>query len=149
MLIPVGKSAYLCYVATRDGIMADQAKTEKIMSYPVPGDVATVHKFLGLASYYCRFAPDFAKAVAPLHILLKEDANFHWTEWWQESFDHLKKLLVTALHLSLAYPQFQSEHPFILESDVSTEGLCAALAQAAVRWEGPSNCLCFKESEPS
>ena len=36
-------------------------------------------------------------------------------------------MLVTAP--VLAYPQFQSEHPFILETDASTEGLGAILAQ--------------------
>ena len=107
--------------------MPDQAKTEKILSYPVPVDVARVRQFLGLASYYRRFVPGFAKAAAPLHALLKKDVNFHWTEQCQESFDHLKELLVTAP--VLAYPQFQSEHPFILETDASTEGLGAVLTQ--------------------
>ena len=107
--------------------MHDQVKTEKILSYPVPVDVARLRQFLGLASYYRRFVPGFAKAAAPLHALLKKGANFHWTEQYQESFDYLKKLLVTAL--VLAYPQFQSEHSFIFETDASTEGLGVVLAQ--------------------
>ena len=51
--------------------MPDQAKTEKILSYPVPVDVARVRQFLGLASYYRHFVPGFAKAAVPLHALLK------------------------------------------------------------------------------
>ena len=121
------KVPYLGYIVTRDGIMPDQAKTEKILSYPVPVDVTRVRQFLGLASYYRRSVPGFAKAAAPLHAWLKKDATFYWTEQCQESFDCLKKLLVTAP--VLAYPQFQSEHPFILETDASTEGLGAVLAQ--------------------
>ena len=121
------KVPYLGYIVTREGIVPDQAKTEKILSYPVPVDVARVRQFLGLASYYRHFVPGFAKAAAPLHALLKKDANFHWTQQCQESFDHLKELLVTPP--VLAYPQFQSEHPFILETDASTEGLGAVLAQ--------------------
>ena len=109
--------------------MPDQAKTEKILSYPVPVDVTRVRQFLGLASYYRRFVPGFAKAAAPLHALLKKDAKFYWTEHSQESFDCLKKLLVTTVTPVLAYPQFQSEHPFILETDANTEGLGAVLAQ--------------------
>ena len=90
----------------------------------------------------------------PLYALLKKDAKFYWTEKCQESFDCLKKLLVTAP--VLAYPQFQSLHPFILETDASTEGLGAVatpaldgVSSAAVGWEGPPNCLCLEESEPS
>ena len=119
------KVPYLGYIVTRDGIMPDQAKTEKILSYPVPVDVTRVRQFLGLASYYRRFVPGFAKAAAPLHALLKKDAKFYWTEHSQESFDCLKKLLVTTVTPILAYPQFQSEHPFILKTDANTEGLGA------------------------
>ena len=126
---------------------------EKILSYPVPVDVARVCQFLGLASYYHCFVPGFAKAAVPLYALLKKDAKFYWTEKCQESFDCLKKLLVTAP--TLAYPQFQSLHPFILETDASTEGLGAVatpaldgVSSAAVGWEGLPNCLCLKESEP-
>ena len=82
--------------------MTDQAKTEKILSYPVPVEVARVRQLLGLASYYCCFVPGFAKAAVPFHALMKKDAKFYWTEQCQESFDCLKKLLVTAP--ILAYP---------------------------------------------
>ena len=45
----------------------------------------------------------------------------------KDAKDHLTKLLVTAP--ILAYPQFQSEYPFIFETDASAEVLGVVLAQ--------------------
>ena len=118
---------YLGYVVTKQGIRPDVAKTEKVRDYPVPTSVTQVRQFLGFASYYRRFVPDFSKIASPLHSLLKKDAVFQWTADCDTAFVKLKTLLVSAPVLS--YPQFQSEHPFILETDASGEGLGTVLAQ--------------------
>ena len=117
---------YLSHIVTRRGIKPDPTKTEK-MNYPVPADVSQVRQFLGLASYYRRFVPDFARIASPLHSLLKKDAVFSWAPESHNAFVHLKNLLVSAP--VLAYPRFYSAHPFILETDTSTKGLGAVLAQ--------------------
>ena len=118
---------YLGHVVTRSGIKPDPSKTEKMRNYPPPTDVSEVRQFLGLASYYRRFVPQFASIASPLHSLLKKDAVFSWTSECQKAFDRLKNLLVSAP--VLAYPQFQSKYPFILETDASKKGLGAVLAQ--------------------
>ena len=118
---------YLGHVVTRHGIHPDPTKTEKMRKYPVPLDVSQTRQFLGLASYYRRFVPEFSKIASPLHSLLKQDAVFCWTTECQQAFDQLKRLLVNAP--VLAYPQFQSGHPFIVETDASLKGLGAVLAQ--------------------
>ena len=60
---------YLSHIVTRKGIKPDPTKTK--MNYPVPADVSQVRQFLGLASYYRRFVPDFTRIASPLHSLLK------------------------------------------------------------------------------
>ena len=118
---------YLGHVVTRNGIKLDPAKTEKIQNYPVPRDVSQLRQLLGLASYYRRFVPEFAKIASPLHSLLKKDAVFEWTPECECAVGRLKEALTQAP--VLAYPRFDSKHPFVLETDASPKGLGAVLAQ--------------------
>ena len=118
---------YLGHVVTKQGIRPDPGKVITVKEYPVPIDATQVRQFLGLTSYYRRFVPDFSKIAAPLHCLLKKDALFQWTNECQEAFERLKSSIVTSP--VLAYPQFKSEHPFIVETDASARGLGAVLAQ--------------------
>ena len=82
-------------------------------------------EFLGLAGYYWRFVPNFAKVAAPLHALTRQDVLFVWTEKCKESFEKLKMLLTSPPVLT--YPDFN--HPFVLHTDASTHGLGAVLEQ--------------------
>ena len=118
---------YLGHVVTRNGIKLDPAKTEKIQNYPVPRDVSHLRQLLGLASYYRRFVPEFAKIASPLQSLLKKDAVFEWTPECECAVGRLKEALTQAP--VLAYPRFDSKHPFVLETDASAKGLGAVLAQ--------------------
>ena len=118
---------YLGHLISREGIAPDPAKTQKVREFPVPTDIAKVRQFVGLASYYRRFMPGYARIANPLHALTKKEVNFHWTVECQAAFDHLKELPVTSP--VLAYPQFGLGKEFVLETDASLEGLGAVLSQ--------------------
>ena len=118
---------YLGHIISRDRISPDPAKTDKIRRYSEPTDETKLKQFLGLASYYQRFIPGFAKIASPLHALTKKGVPFQWTWECQLAFDRLKELLCSAP--VLAYPQFGGNHHFILEADASLAGLGAVLAQ--------------------
>lgn len=81
--------------------------------------------FLGLASYYRRFILGFFKIAAPLFNLTHKDGEFVWDGQCQDTFNHLKDLLVTAP--LLVYPDFTKN--FVLETDASGSGLGAMLVQ--------------------
>ena len=116
---------YLGYVISRDGLSTDPRKIRAVREFPTPQDVKTLRSFLGLASYYRRFVPNFSTVARPLHALTRKGVQFDWTESCQLAFERLKELLTTSPVLVL--PDF--ERDFLLETDASGQGLGAVLAQ--------------------
>ena len=53
--------------------------------------VKDVQKFLGLANYYHQFIEGFAMVARPLHVTVKKDKKWEWTEKQEEAFKELKK----------------------------------------------------------
>ena len=128
-----------------EGISANPEKVEKVWDWSIPTNAKEVHSFLGLASYYWRFIPTFAKIAQCLHELVGPTSNKHKkakgqkkgklaasTECTnqrnlngcpkhQQAFDALKEALVTAPVLGC--PDFNRE--FMLESNASLQGLGA------------------------
>ena len=115
---------YLGHIVSESGIETDPVKVERVCEWPVPENVTEVKSFLGLASYYQCFVPNFTQVARPLH---KEETNvdFTWTPECQSSFQKLKTLLPTAP--VLAYPGFMAE--FVLDTDASDHGIGAVLSQ--------------------
>ena len=62
----------LGHVISTDGICPDSAKTKQVRDYPYPTDATKVRQFVGLASFYRRFIPNFTRIAAPLHSLTKK-----------------------------------------------------------------------------
>ena len=116
---------YLGHVITSRGLSPNPARIAAIQHLPAPTDLKRLRQFLGLASYYRRFIPNFAKIAAPLHALTKKLAPFEWTGDCQEAFDQLRKRLMEAP--VLAYPNFEAD--FVLETDASIEGVGGVLVQ--------------------
>ena len=132
---------FLGHVLSAKGVSPNPEKVEKVKNWPIPKNPKEVHSFVGLASYYRRFIPNFAKWSGPLHGLIvpasfkqkirkgemkkSELPEFKWTDKCQEGFDQLKKALTEAP--VLAYPDYK--RPFILETDASLKGLGAVLSQ--------------------
>lgn len=108
---------FLGYVVSPAGIEPDPAKTDKVNEFPTPTDATSVRRFLGLASYYRRFVPNFSVIAAPLNQLTKKNAQFEWTEDCEISFERLKSALMSAP--VLVYPRFGPGNTFILETDAS------------------------------
>ena len=140
---------FIGHILSADGISPNPEKVAKIKDWSTPKTPKEVHLFVGLASYYRRFIPNFAKWAGPLHALIipasfkqkirkgemkKSDLpEFQWTPACQEGFDQLKKALTEAP--VLAYPDYSK--PFILETDASVKGLGAVLSQ-----KGDDNEIC-------
>ena len=116
---------YLGHIVSATGVRTDPKKLKAVNKFPAPTNVKTLRSFVGLASYYRRFIPNFSKIAGPLHSLTRKDVEFLWTPPCQSAFERLKQLLISAP--LLAFPRF--ERPFLLETDASGAGLGAVLAQ--------------------
>ena len=116
---------YLNYRVSENGISADPAKVQAMNAFPRPKDLKHVRSFLGLASYYRRFIPQFSKVASPLYALTRKDAPFVWADVCEIAFTELKCLLTNAP--VLAFSDFTRE--FHLETNASGLGLGAVLSQ--------------------
>ena len=66
------KLYYLGHVISKDGVEADQRKTEKINNLQPPKDAKGIKSLLGLTNYYKKFIQGYSKTCAPLFELLKK-----------------------------------------------------------------------------
>ena len=133
--------SFLGHILSAKGISPNPKKVDKVQDWPIPKTSKEVYSFIGLASYYRRFIPNFAKWSKPLNALIVPPAHqtkvhcgemkkseltkFVWSKECQEGFDALKHALTTAP--VLAYPDYTQ--PFILETGASLKGLGAVLSQ--------------------
>jgi hypothetical protein len=113
---------------TENGVLPDPRKVTAIENYPRPTDVKQLKNYLGMASYYRKFIPNFSRIAAPLHALLKANTPFEWDMAQEVAFQKLKEKLV--LKPILQYPDFTRE--FVLTTDASNEGLGAILSQGEI-----------------
>ena len=120
------KVAFLGHEVSEHGIATDPAKIQAVKDWPQPKSTTEVRQFVGLASYYRKFIPNFATICKPLHKLTEKDTKFIWNDQCQTALDTIKHLLPTAPILS--YPLLQGQ-PFLLDCDASNVGVGAVLSQ--------------------
>ena len=71
----------------------DPAKVQAVQDWKIPTNVTEVRSFLGLAGYYRRFIPQFARIAAPLTNLARKNIPFTWSLREGEAFIALKDVL--------------------------------------------------------
>ena len=81
---------YLGFQVTPKGLEATKLLVRAVEGFPVPTLLKEQLQFLGLASHYRRFIPQFAQVAHPLHYLERKDVPFHWDTECQAAFDNLK-----------------------------------------------------------
>ena len=116
---------YLGHVVSDKGLSPDLAKVQAVSNWKVPTNVSKVRSFLGLAGYYHKFIPDFARIPAPLTNLTRKHTPFTWSLREGEAFRALKTALQIAPVLQLADPT----RPYIVTTDASDFAMGAVLSQ--------------------
>ncbi|CAG2229314.1 Retrovirus-related Pol polyprotein from transposon 17.6,Retrovirus-related Pol polyprotein from transposon 412,Retrovirus-related Pol polyprotein from transposon 297 [Mytilus edulis] len=110
---------FLGHKVSHEGKSTDDEKIKAVQDWPTPKNVKDVRSFIGLCSYYRRFVENFSTIAKPLHQLTEKCKKFEWTEACNCSFEHLKKLLISAP--ILGYPI--NDGGFILDTDASNVGM--------------------------
>jgi hypothetical protein len=85
---------FLGHIISNGGISVDPTKVE-IIVWSIPTRVTEIQSFLGLAGYYHRFIEGFSKIAKHMTSLLEKGREFKWDEKCQDSFDQLKKRLMS------------------------------------------------------
>ena len=98
----------------------------------MPEDESQLKAFLGTASYYRQFVPNYAAIVA-LHSASQKGERFRWTVQCEEAFASIKWKLTNAPILAF----HQLDEPFILDTDASDKGFWAVLSHA----QGGKECV--------
>lgn len=127
---------YLGYVVDRQGLRPDSDKVEAIVRIPPPQNVGEIRRFIGTASWYRRFVPNFSSTIAPLTNLTKKSVKWSWTPDCDRAFKAIKEALISAPILTC--PDFS--RPFVLQTDASSFGLGACLTQT---FEEGEKVICF------
>lgn len=113
------------HVISTAGIEVDEEKISVIKAWPTPSNITELRSFLTHCGYYQRFIADYADITAPLGKLDKQNVQFVRNEECSSAFNALKSALSSTS--VLAYPCY--ELPFLLDVDVSENGLGATLSQ--------------------
>jgi hypothetical protein len=116
---------FLGHVISAGRVSVDPSKIISILERKAPTNPTEVRAFLGLAGYYRKFVEGFSSIARPLTQLLKKDKMFEWTEKCEQSFQELKKRLVSAPILTM--PDITKS--FDVYCDASKLGLGSVLMQ--------------------
>lgn len=118
---------FVGHVVGKGEMAMGEEKTSEIQRAARPKTKKQVRSFLGLASYYRRFIPNFAQVSAPLSNLTKKGLpnTVNWTTIEERSFNVLKDLLSRAPVLQL--PDLKKD--FSVQVDASDSGIGAVLLQ--------------------
>ena len=116
----------LGYIVSGLGLLPDPMKISAVQNFPTPSKcLKDVQSFVGLCFYYQKFIRDFANLARALTNLTKKNETFRWTSDHQNSFEALKKALLSPP--ILGHPNYAL--PMEIHCDACGHGLGAVLVQ--------------------
>lgn len=116
---------YLGYEVCSSGLRPGSKKIEAVVSFSCPTNVHQIRQFVGLASFFRRFIPNFAAIAKPLTLLTKSDVPWKWGQEQEAAFQNIKHRLVERPLLALYDPTYITE----VHCDASKLGVGGILLQ--------------------
>lgn len=119
------KVEYLGREISAQGIQPGSKKVEALVNAPTPGTVKQIRQFMGLASYFRKFIPEFATRTACISKLTKANVAFFWSDEQEEARRYVINHLTSKPLLCIFDPSLPTE----LHTDASCVGYGAVLLQ--------------------
>lgn len=116
---------YLGHIVDRKDVRMDPDKVSAISQWPALTTLRQVRQFLGMASWYQRFVPDFSNIATALNRLTRKNQRFEWSKKEKAVFRHVKDALTNVPVLAC----LDFSRPFVLQTDASFVGLGTVLTQ--------------------
>lgn len=118
---------YLGRHISHEGIRPSEAKVSALMNSPVPKNIKQVRQFMGLASYFRKFIPNFAVRTACITKLTGQNQKWEWGPEQVAARDYVIQHLSSKPLLTVFDPNLVTE----LYTDASSLGYGAILVQIA------------------
>lgn len=116
---------YLGRHISQNGVRPSESKVQALANSPVPNNIKQVRQFMGLASYFRKFVPDFASRTACISKLTKNDQKWEWGPEQVAARKYVIDHLISQPLLSIFDPSLPTE----LHTDASSIGYGAILLQ--------------------
>lgn len=88
--------SFLGHVISTGGIVVDPSKVDAVLQWETSKSITEIQSFLGLANYYHKFIEGFSKLALLLTHLTRKGRAFFWDVSCKESFQELKKKMMSA-----------------------------------------------------
>ena len=122
---------FLGHILSTDGVQADPQKVSAINNMPIPSDIHSLRRFLGMVNQLGKFTPELATLSKPLRDLLSRKNDWCWGSAQHEAFAKIKEALTDTPVLAL----YDLNADTKVTSDSSSYGLGAVLMQCtAGQW---------------
>ena len=115
---------YLGHRIDKTRVHTSSQKVKAVVNAPSPHNLRELRSFLGLLNYYARFLPNLASTLHPLHVLLRADEPWHWSDSCKRAFQAAKQKLVEAPVLA----HYNLDYPIVLAGDASAYGVGAVIS---------------------
>jgi len=120
------ETEYLGHKVSQGGVQMLDQYVKDIQNWPRPTSCKEMSSFLGFTGYYRGFIPKYSALTNRMNSL-KRAEKFVWTEDMEKDFLELKAEF-SAGRIQ-AYPDFDSDEPFILTTDWSSLNIAGVLSQ--------------------
>ena len=81
---------YLGHRIDQHGLHPLKEKVQAVQEAPAPKNITELKSYLGLLTYYSKYIPNMATALAPLYKLLRKEECWRWTYTEKKTFQASK-----------------------------------------------------------